>query len=339
MREVAHHAGYSLTTVSMALRDHPSITTRTKERILRSQQELGYRVNRLAQEFVSNTRGRSRHLKLQHLAYCLVDRPFENPSYGAILNGVEAECRAQRLHLSVHHLPSNPGASVAGPVFQYGKMGFIVTGWVTDACLQPILKEQSPVVVVGSYDLASPVTRVESDMRSVGTAFAAEVIASKRRHPVFVVQDSSVTYAVECLDAVRFHFQRSGVDPRCMKVISVGYGPKPGTTFIEAFQRLDPTPDCVIVLNIRVADDCFMKMSAHGLRVGKDHDLLALVVSEHQTRLPGYRVLNGGMERCGRLAVQRLIDLVEKRSMSPCRIALPVMGWVESPTTGIESAM
>lgn len=338
MRDVARHAGVSATTVSLALRDHPSISLSTKERILRSQEELGYRINRLAQAFVSNTRGRSRHRKLQHLAYCLVDRPFEDVGYGAFLNGVEAECRAQRLHLSVHNLPSNPGASAAGPGFQYGEMGFIVTGRVTDACLEPLLKERAAVVVVGSYDLISPVTRVESDMRAVGTAFASEVLALGRRRPVFVVQDPAATYAEECLDAARSHMQRNGMDPKMIEVISVGHGTGPGVAFIDAFQRLDPSPDCVVTFNIRVADDCCMELRTRGLRIGKDLDLLATVVSEHQTRLPGYRALNAGQERCGRLAVQRLMELVERRQADPCRIALPPLGWVEAPSAAVAAA-
>lgn len=336
MRDVARHSGVSATTVSLALRDHPSISLPTKERILRSQQALGYRINRIAQEFVSNTRGPSRHRKLQHLAYCLVDRPFEDPAYGAILDGVEAECRAQRLHLSVHNLPSVVSDGSIGPGFRHGEMGFIVTGQVTEECIRFLLREQARLVVVGSYDLASPVMRVETDMRSVGAAFASEVLALGRRRPVFVVQDAAATYAEECVDAARSRLQRNGVDLHHPRVISVGHGPAPGTAFMAAFRQLDPAPDCLIVLNIRVADDCLMELRAGGLRMGKDLDLLALLMSEHQSRLAGYRVLNVGQERCGRLAVQRLVELVEKPQLEACRTALSPVGWV-SASPGVET--
>jgi LacI family transcriptional regulator len=338
MRDVARHVGVSATTVSLALRDHPSISAPTKERILRAQRELGYRVNRLAQEFVSHTRGRSAHPKLQHLAYGLVDRPFEDAAYAAFLNGVEAECRAQRLHLSVHNLEAEPGPSGGGPSFQYGEMGFIVTGKVTDACLQPLMNEGAPVVVVGSYDLVTPVTRVESDMRAVGVACAAEILALGKRRPAFVVQDPRATYAEECLDALRSHLQRGGVSPGAVSVIAVGHRPGPGVAFIEAFQRVEPSPDCVVALNIGVADDCYLELRARGLCAGGGVEMLAMVASEHQARLPGYRLLNAGQERCGRLAVQRLVESVEKKRADPCRIALPPLGWVATAARPLTEA-
>ncbi|MFZ4694979.1 MAG: hypothetical protein ACOYMV_07625 [Verrucomicrobiia bacterium] len=94
----------------------------------------------------------------------------------------------------------------------------------------------------------------------------------------------------------------------------------------------------MIVLNTRVADDCFMELRAHGVRMGRDLELLAIVMSGHHTRLPGYRVLDVGQERCGQLAVQRLMDLVEKKQVEPCRIALPVLGWAGIPVAAAVEA-
>ena len=56
LREIARHAGVSHTTVSLSLRNHPSIPEPTRERLRRLADELGYRSNVLVSALMSQVR-------------------------------------------------------------------------------------------------------------------------------------------------------------------------------------------------------------------------------------------------------------------------------------------
>jgi LacI family transcriptional regulator len=59
-RDIAARAGVSITSVSLALRDHPSIPSATRERIKAAARELGYRPNPLVAALMSSLRGPGR---------------------------------------------------------------------------------------------------------------------------------------------------------------------------------------------------------------------------------------------------------------------------------------
>src|SRR3982750_4698614 len=56
LREIARRAGVSHTTVSLSLRNHPSIPEKTRERLRHLADELGYRSNVLVSALMSQVR-------------------------------------------------------------------------------------------------------------------------------------------------------------------------------------------------------------------------------------------------------------------------------------------
>lgn len=85
IRTVAQHTRLSPTTVSLALRGDASISTPTRERVLKAAKELGY-------VYVPRA-PRDKDKQIRHLAYVVKDYGDEpaasNPFYGSILNGVQ----------------------------------------------------------------------------------------------------------------------------------------------------------------------------------------------------------------------------------------------------------
>jgi DNA-binding LacI/PurR family transcriptional regulator len=57
-RDLATHCGLSLGTVSMALRNHPSIARQTRERVAKAAAEIGYRANPLVQVLMAQLKAR-----------------------------------------------------------------------------------------------------------------------------------------------------------------------------------------------------------------------------------------------------------------------------------------
>jgi transcriptional regulator with XRE-family HTH domain len=89
MRDVAARAGVSSTTVSLVLRNHSAISDKTRQRVLQAQRDLGYKLNRPAQELMRSRRPIDRR-KLDSLVFLLICARFEGHRLPAGLYGCEA---------------------------------------------------------------------------------------------------------------------------------------------------------------------------------------------------------------------------------------------------------
>src|ERR1043166_7194131 len=205
MRDIARRVGVSPATVSLSLRNHPSISLATRERVLQAQKDLGYSINRFAQQFVRNTRRSSHRPKLEQLAFCLLGTNFDNVAYAPFLHGIVSEVQARHLHLFTQSLEiSDEGGVILSSAIRNGSAdGIIVSGVVTEASLKFLQEFKVPVVVLGNYHLKTNVARIEADMRQVGSAVAEDLIGRGHRNIAFIVEKVDNAYEHDCLDGVR----------------------------------------------------------------------------------------------------------------------------------------
>lgn len=94
MRDVAEHAGVSLSTVSRALRGASGVAPEIRERVLRAAAELSYVVSRNASGLVTGSTGRVAVLV-----------PFLQPwFFGVALPGISTRLRAAGLDMLVYQV-------------------------------------------------------------------------------------------------------------------------------------------------------------------------------------------------------------------------------------------
>ena len=179
MRHVAERAGVSSATVSLVLRGDTTISERTRERVLQAQKDLGYTVNRFAQQFVRRTRRSVENPTLDQLAYCLLGVTFDNTAYAPFLHGIVRECQAANLHLFTQSLDlSTTGVVDLASVQRNGNVdGIIVTGIVSEESIATFRQANLPFLVLGNYRLQTPVARVEMELQRVGCLLAREAVA------------------------------------------------------------------------------------------------------------------------------------------------------------------
>lgn len=335
MRDIARKVGVSPATVSLALRNHPSISRATSDRVLQAQKELGYSVNRFAQQFVRNTRRASHRPKLEQLAFCLLGTTFDNVAYAPFLHGIVSESQARHLHLFTQSLEvSQEGAVTLSSAIRNGSVdGIIVSGVVTDAALAFLREFKVPVVVLGNYRLKTNAARIELDMRQVGTSLAENLVERGHRDIAFIVEKVENAYECECIEVVRSQLARHGLSLPDSHVIHTGQSYSPASELINPFFRLQPMPTAIITTDARVADECVSELRAHQIEVPGKVDIVTLVVDANARRGVRYRRFNLGLERFGRLAVQRLTELVENPDVEPSASVLAPLGWMEESGT------
>ncbi|MBI4026444.1 MAG: LacI family DNA-binding transcriptional regulator [Verrucomicrobia bacterium] len=336
MADVGRRAGVSATAVSLALRNHSSISRKTRERILKAQCELGYRINRFAREMVRARSGSRSQTRLEQLAFCLLGVSFQNDAYVPFLHGIANECREQNLRFFAQPLeaPVNRDFSLP-PILQYGNVdGIIVSGMVDDAAVACFQRQQIPLVVLGNYDLKTPVTRVELDMHQVGSALAERVLEHGHRQIAFVAEKLDYAYERLCLEGIQMRLSRDGISLPDKNIISTGQFYSSGAAFIEPFLRLNPFPTALITTDTRVADDCVAELRIRQIEVPGRVEVVSLTAQDRRVR-SRCRALNLGLERFGRLAVRRLAELVKTPGLAPSTSILTAVEWLEPPKSNL----
>ncbi len=99
MQDIANAAGVHRTTVSLAMRHHPSIPVETRDRLLGVAERLGYRPNPLVSALMSQLRGKRGSGQHETIAY-ITAYPLDNPwkRYSSLTEMFEgARVRASRL--------------------------------------------------------------------------------------------------------------------------------------------------------------------------------------------------------------------------------------------------
>jgi LacI family transcriptional regulator len=116
LREIARRAGVSHTTVSLSLRNHPSIPDATRERLRRLADELGYRSNVLVSALMSQVRLKQ-HKSGPEIVGFLTGGPSADDwkHHSASVGFYEgARRRAQQLGMRVEPFWLGPGGASAG---------------------------------------------------------------------------------------------------------------------------------------------------------------------------------------------------------------------------------
>ncbi|NMP16362.1 LacI family DNA-binding transcriptional regulator [Thalassotalea sp. Y01] len=89
--EVSKLAGVSLATVSRVMNNNAKVSDRTRAKVLKAMEELGYRPNSIAQSLASN--------RTNSIGVLVAE--LHGPFFGSMMSGIEAECRAAGKHVII----------------------------------------------------------------------------------------------------------------------------------------------------------------------------------------------------------------------------------------------
>lgn len=191
MKDIAEALGVSIVTVSKALRNHPDIAIKTRDRILTRVKELNYRPNLMARSLVTG------HSELVGLVVPDLVHPF----FGEIAKALAAGLRQKNFYLVVSSCDGDPALEKAEieHLLAYRLDALVVASCqLTSSSLQAVIDQGTPLILLDrSYaDLDSHF--VGADDYKVGVLATKHLIASGRtriahlRGPANSVGDSRV---------------------------------------------------------------------------------------------------------------------------------------------------
>lgn len=336
MQDVAKKAGVSTATVSLALRNHSAIKQATRERVLRAQNDLGYKLNRDAQQLRHHGRRSQHRRKLEELAFALVGIQEEG-SYVPFLHGIIREAQARHLRVLTQTFHMGDGGEQQLPsALRDGHVdGVIISGMVDDAAIALLVQHKIPCVVLGNYAVETRVPRVEIDLRQVTSMLVRKLRERNHQHIAFVLDGQTTDYERGILEGVQSALAKNGLSLPDSHLVVTSPSVPVGTTFINAYDKLDPKPTAVIVPNSLIAGECVSELRARRIEVPGQVDVVSLVATAQDAKHKRYHVVNLALERAGRVAVQRLAELVEQPDNEPTITVLTVDDWL--PAAEFES--
>lgn len=142
--EVSELAGVSLATVSRVINNNTPVRESTRKKVLAAMEQLGYRPNSIAQSLASN-RSNSIGILVSEL---------HGPFYGAMLTGIEAECRAAGKHVIITAGHSDRETEQEGIAFLQSRNCdalILHVEAVTDAYLIALAAAETPFVLLNRH--------------------------------------------------------------------------------------------------------------------------------------------------------------------------------------------
>lgn len=275
IKTVAVHTGYSIATISKALRGSPVVTESTRATILAAARELGYQ---------ANARGMALRTGKTHQAAVLMPLTsaagyeWDGVEYTQILSGISQALDGSDYQLSVHGYRSfDDACTIARRVAdQRLADGLIFSGVLADDARVAMLAEADfPFVSLGRCRRPLAYAHVDVDNEWAAHAATARLIAGGHRRIALINAEPRLSYALDRIDGFGRAFREAGLAPSLDLVaggdLSARFG-RDGT--LSLFDRPAP-PTALVCVNESTTLGVLSALDTLGLRVGEDVDVIA----------------------------------------------------------------
>ena len=330
LRDVARLAGVSFKTVSNVVNDHPYVADATRAKVQAAIDELGYRPNRQARSLRSGRTGAIGlavpELSLAYFAQ-LADEVITVAEQRDVVVVIEQTGGDRRRELEV--LSGSRRQMTDGMLFSPLGLGNDDAG---------LLAVDFPLVLLGERIFDGPVDHVT--MENVDAARAATdhlLDLGRRRIAVVGAHEGEVIGSA----GLRVRGYRAALEARGVaydQALVVDAGPWHRINGAEAMRALlerGAEFDAVFALNDELALGALRVMQEHGIRVPDDVAVIGFDdVDEGKYSLPSLSTVDPGRREIARLAVELLLDRVEKGREEPWRELRSGFRIVERESTG-----
>ncbi len=317
-KDLAKAANVSVSTVSLALRDHPSISAATKRKVAELQKKIGYQPSRTSSPPSERPR----------LLFCLLRRALNSPLYNPFLEGVVTACKQLRSPLDIDFVRVDEDISEHPFQAQNGAPpdGIIFAGAVTEEIVNRGKAEASHVVVLGTHHLNEPVHRVDLDLNAMARMIARRVIADGNR-AAFLVTIPSDDYNRDLAHALKEALQNEGLPILPRNTFTLN----PNETDVSAVASAVVSHKGPVAV---VTSALFISQGLLAQIPGRKSAIKHYSILVDETPQPGIIGINPGQKRLGMVGVDLLHALHSKETnyTGPFTTLLPPVGWVEPPS-------
>lgn len=323
IKDVAERAGVNASTVSRALKDSSTISQKTKDKVKKAMQELGYVPNVAAKMLASGLT----HSIGVIFPPLLNEERVSHPFFMEILTIINDEAKKRDFSVSIA-----TGGSVEELKKQVQLMyrqrlvdGFIVLYSATDDPVRHYLMETKiPFVIVGQpEEFENEVTFVDNDNQLMSKTAVDYLHQRGHKNILFVTDDLQSEIFSE-----RYIGYLKGTNklqlPSSSAILFDRKDPEGLQNFIDAVQAQKTT--ALIVIDDMLALRVMQFLSFYGLHVPEDISIISFNNSVYAKIMHPYLTsFDINVKSLGRSSLMRLLDMVEKRMLHTERVIIPFL--------------
>ena len=274
IRELAHHLGLSIGTVSRALNDRADVNPQTRERVLEAAAELGYSPNQSGR---SLRRGRTDLVAM--IVPSGPDDTLINTVFLSVLDGLKRRLGAYGYDLAV--FVEDGGLDRLSALRRVTERGIadalvIADTESVDPRVEYLLKLKKPFVTFGRT-AAGRHAFVDTDFDAAVEGAVAHLAALGHRRIGLVLPDRPMHY----LGLGEAAFQRAlgvrGLSAEECLALRPAAGERGGLAAADALLSAERAPTAVLVTDSMHAVALYRRLGERGLRPGRDLSILALL--------------------------------------------------------------
>jgi LacI family transcriptional regulator len=308
MKDIADDLGISLVTVSKALRNHPDISQKTRERVAQRVRELGYRPNLAARSLVT---GRS-------MLVGFVVPDLMHPFFAEIAKGLSAALRERGYFVVISSSEEDPELEqqeIEHMLAHRLDALVVASSHRTPESLRAITQSGTPLILLDRYFEGFDAHFVGSDDHSAGklaTEHLIEIGCKRIAHIQGPALSPGNRRLKGFLDTMRKH--GLAVPPEYIVKADTGDvdGDEQGIQALRTLRKLKRPPDGVFCFNDVIASGVILEAVAQGIAVPRDLAVIGCgnLHSDRLIRVPLSSVDQRSQE-IGRRTARLILDLLD----------------------------
>jgi len=275
IKTLAAHTGYSIATISKALRGSPVVTEATREAILAAARELGYQAN--ARGMALRT-GKTYQAAVLMPITSAAGYEWDGVEYTQILSGISQALDGSDYRLSVHGYRSFDDACTVARRIADQRLadGLIFSGVLADDERIAMLVEAGfPFVSLGRCRQPLTYAHVDVDNEWAAHAATARLIAGGHRRIALVNAEPRLSYALDRIDGFSRAFREAGLEPSLDLVMGGDLTARFGHDSTFALFKDPAPPTALVCVNEATTLGVLSALGSLGLHVGEDVDVIA----------------------------------------------------------------
>ncbi len=267
LQDIADRLGISASTVSRALAEYPDIAISTRQRVLETAEEMGYRPNVIARMLQKQRTDTIGFIIPTH------GPPFSDPFFSEILTAIGNQAAEQRYDLLVS--TRAPGAEemvVYKRMVQERRVDglLVVRTRRQDHRIAYLVEEQFPVVAFGKSDLEVEFPYLDVDSKSGVRRLTQHLIDLGHRRIACISAPLDLIFASARLEGYREALQANSIAIDESLVIVGALTERSGYGAGRELLTRDNAPTAIVACNDLMATGVMSAAQGLGLTVGRD---------------------------------------------------------------------
>ena len=309
IQDVAKAAGVSKSTVSRCINDSPSISQKTKDRVMSIVKELNYVPNAMAKSLSSNNS--------YNITILINDddpQSFQNPFFYEVMHGVEKVIYKNNYSLVVVNVKQLEREQdlINWLVNAKKTEGIILPSSIADDYLIKKLKERKmPFVVLGDPDLLSEtLSWVDVNNRKGGEKATQRLIEAGYSKIAIIGYNEEKIFSKQRIEGYRNVIQKFGLE----EVIRGGEATKiDGYNITNKLLNQTKRPDAIICSNELMSIGALRAIQEHNLNVPQDIGIISFDNDQiAELAYPQISTVKTDVYELGVQSAKLLFDMIEE---------------------------